>query len=423
MASSSHDSDAAQARLVLGLSGAASEAELQAAYWALRAHIESRAVASDDPGFVAARVAELQQLTERLALALDVPPDSLPAPRIEAVRPATPRSRWPVWIGVAAFALAVLGGLGFWLMKTPTDASETSPLAAVAHTDPPGRLVFAESASAARFTVLDAEGTRVVRAGVVSGEPVELEPGEYAVWLSALGCDASRQHTIRVESEADVELLAPECTRTLALVVRSDVTGDRVRIDGEVVGSTGPEAHVLEPGDHEVAIDHAGREAWRARVEVGADDRVTLHARIAETDPPDERSSQQAGGAPPPPPPPQDGPQEGRSQGFRDGTSGESPLRDTQAAGSRSWHDAVRRRLVDKYDENGSRSLDTTIEIASIPCSEWLAIESQYETGGLQVPMTRLYGFDGSEWVDGALGIERGLRDYTYRRMKECGLK
>jgi hypothetical protein len=37
--------------------------------------------------------------------------------------------------------------------------------------------------------------------------------------------------------------------------------------------------------------------------------------------------------------------------------------------------------------------------------------------------MTRLYGFDGSDWVEGALGIEQGLRDFTYRRMKECGLK
>jgi hypothetical protein len=47
MPPAAHDSDAAQARLVLGLSGAASEAELQAAYWALRAHIEARAVESD----------------------------------------------------------------------------------------------------------------------------------------------------------------------------------------------------------------------------------------------------------------------------------------------------------------------------------------------------------------------------------------
>ncbi len=439
MASSPHDSDAAQARLVLGLSGAASEAELQAAYWALRAHIESRAVTSEDPGFVAARVAELQQLTERLALALDVPPDSLPSPRIEAVQPA-PRQGWPVWLGIGGFVAALLIGLVYWLMRAPSDATDASPLAAVAQGDPPGRLVFAESPTAARFTVLDAEGTRVVRAGIVSSDPVELAPGQYSVWLSALACDASRHNTIRVETDADIELVAPECTRTLALVLRSDVTGDRVRIDGEDVGSTGPGAHILQPGSHEIAIEHGGREAWRAEIEVGSDDRLTLHADLAAKanaadEPegsPDAGDSAETARPPPPPgrtagPPPRPPGSSGRPGGTREGlpggTSSESPVRDTQVAGSRSWHDAVRRRLIDKYDENGSRSLDTTIEIASIPCSEWLAIESQYETGGLQVPMTRLYGFDGSEWVEGALGVERGLRDFTYRRMKECGLK
>ena len=105
MAPSQHDSDAAQARLVLGLSGAATEAELQAAYWALRAHIEARAVASEDPGFVAARTAELQQLTERLAFALDVPPDSLPPPQLDWVR-ATPKRSWTVAVGVVGFGLA-----------------------------------------------------------------------------------------------------------------------------------------------------------------------------------------------------------------------------------------------------------------------------------------------------------------------------
>ncbi len=438
MAASSHDSDAAQARLVLGLSGAATEAELQAAYWALRAHIESRVVASEDPGFVAARTAELQQLTERLALALDVPPDSLPPPQLDWVRPTQSRG-WPVWLGVVAFALALAAGLVFWLMRSPGDSSETSPLAAVAHTEPPGRLVFGASASPARFTVLDAEGTRVVRAGVLPSEPVELAPGEYAVWLSALGCDASRQHSIRVESEADVTLAGPECTRTLELVVRSDLTGDVVRIDGESVGGTGPAPHVLEPGDHQVSIEHEGQDVWTARVEVGEDDRVTLHARVSQSDAaarppgspppptrerPASRAETAAEGAPPQPRPTLggDGANDGRDSGFSRGDNAEV-ARDARRAGSRSWHDQVTRRLVSKYDANDSQNLDTTIEIASIPCSEWRAIESQYESGGLQVPMTRLYGFDGSEWVDGALGIERGLRDFTYRRMKECGLK
>ena len=63
-------------------------------------------MASDDPGFVAARTAELQQLTERLALALDVPPDTLPPPQLDWVQ-SKPRREWPVWVGVAVFGLAL----------------------------------------------------------------------------------------------------------------------------------------------------------------------------------------------------------------------------------------------------------------------------------------------------------------------------
>jgi hypothetical protein len=512
MAPSPHESDAAQARLVLGLSGAATEAELQAAYWALRAHVEARAVASEDPGFVAARTAELQRLTESLAIALDVPPDSLPPPQLDWVKPP-PRRRLPVGAGVVAFALAVVAGLVFWMWRAPGDDSDGSPLAAVAHTEPPGRLVFrppasrrpeaaderaptesgsdsrsaqasvgapaatvsekddaspessdsetpesapaseatggtgsgrtgldaAFAASPARYTVLDAEGTEVVRAGVVSSAPVELPPGEYAVWLSALGCDASRQHTIRVESDTDVELAAPQCTHSLEVVVRSDVTGDLLRIDGEAVGGTGPDPHRLGPGEHEITIEHDGETAWSARVAVDQDDRLTLHAKLAEArsrdaatraaaaprERPAARAETAAAGSKP------RAEQEIGGAGAPDDPGGGIPrARNTGGelardgrAGSRSWHDGVRRLLIDKYDENRSGSLDTTIEIASIPCAEWRAIESQYETGGLQVPMSRLYGFDGSEWVEGALGIERGLRDFTYRRMKECGLK
>lgn len=426
MAPTSHDSDAARARLVLGLSGAATDTELQAAYWALRAHIESRALASEDPGFVAARTAELQRLTERLAVALDVAPDSLPPPELDWVHVRVQRRPWTVIAGIVGFALALAVGFLFWLQRSSDDPGDASPLAAVAPVAPPGRLVFAQSETPARFSVLDAEGSRVVRAGITSGDPVELPPGAYAVWLSALGCDASRQHTVQLDAEATLELAVPVCTRTLELVVRSDVTGDVVRIDGEARGGTGPRPHLLYAGPHEVEIELDGEPAWRARIDVGEGDRLTLHADLSKPGPTRSESEPRPEGDAPPPPPPPPPAGSGAPDVGPDGMGGtatEDALRDARAAGSRSWHEGVRLRLIDKYDSNGSHDLDTTVEIASIPCTEWRAIESQYDAGGLQVPMTRLYGFDGSEWVEGALGIERTLRDYTYRRMQECGLK
>jgi hypothetical protein len=90
--------------------------------------------------------------------------------------------------------------------------------------------------------------------------------------------------------------------------------------------------------------------------------------------------------------------------------------------GSKRWHDEVRQRLLEKYDANGSRQLDNPEEVNAIPCDEWRSIQSSYQTGGLSVPMTRLYGFDGSEWVPGALGVAREMRGYAYDRMHQCGL-
>ena len=91
--------------------------------------------------------------------------------------------------------------------------------------------------------------------------------------------------------------------------------------------------------------------------------------------------------------------------------------------GSKTWHDAIKHELISTYDQNGSGSLDTREEVLSIPCPVWLDIERQYETGGLSVDMTHMYGFDGTDAPANTLGITYGLRGEAYQRMKDCGLK
>ena len=91
--------------------------------------------------------------------------------------------------------------------------------------------------------------------------------------------------------------------------------------------------------------------------------------------------------------------------------------------GSKSWHDAVRHQLVRDYDRNRSGSLDLRDEIESIPCPVLQSLEASYETGGLAVAMTHLYGFDGSDAPVNTLGVTPGMRGYAYDRMKGCGLK
>jgi len=95
----------------------------------------------------------------------------------------------------------------------------------------------------------------------------------------------------------------------------------------------------------------------------------------------------------------------------------------TGKGGSKSWHDAIVYELVSQYDRNASGSLDTSEEIQSIPYQTWREVEVSYETGGLSVEMTHLYGFDGSEAPANTLGITTPMRGYAYDRMKSCGLK
>ena len=61
--------------------------------------------------------------------------------------------------------------------------------------------------------------------------------------------------------------LAPE-PRSASLVVRSNVFGDAVAIDGRPLGPTGPDAHALSPGRHTVSVTKPGYGAWKTTVDL-----------------------------------------------------------------------------------------------------------------------------------------------------------
>jgi len=61
-------------------------------------------------------------------------------------------------------------------------------------------------------------------------------------------------------------------------------------------------------------------------------------------------------------------------------------------------------------------------ESEAIPCEIWREIERDFDEGGLGLSLSRNYGFDGSEWIDGALGFSREIRSAVHARMQECGL-
>jgi hypothetical protein len=79
--------------------------------------------------------------------------------------------------------------------------------------------------------------------------------------------------------------------------------------------------------------------------------------------------------------------------------------------------------MVAHHDVDGTGLIDAESEVASISCNTWQALEISYDTGRLGAPMSRLYGFDGSRWVPGALGFDVRMRDEAYDRMRACGLR
>jgi hypothetical protein len=90
--------------------------------------------------------------------------------------------------------------------------------------------------------------------------------------------------------------------------------------------------------------------------------------------------------------------------------------------GSTTWHDAVSRQLVSRFDRDGSGRIDRVEESEAISCELWRELERDFDEGGLGLSMARNYGFDGSEWIDGALGFSRSIRSAVYAKMLECGL-
>ena len=255
----------------------------------------------------------------------------------------------------------------------------------------PGHLSVRANLSGAIAEVSTTEDGATAQSIPADGTPIELEAGTYRIRVGHPECPDFFVTQVEVRSAESVDAAASVCNETGWLVVRSDQLGDRLFIDGEPVGATGPRRHALAPGVHEVRVQKPGFADWRAVARTSAASERTLRARL-----------EGLGGA---------------AEVDLAASTTEAP------GGSRGWHAAVSQSLVRRYDRDLSGYIDTDIEVASIPCEEWRGLERSYETGGLSVPMSRLYGFDGSRWVKDALGFDLRVRDDSYERMRQCGLR
>ncbi len=418
--SGSSEEPVADAHELLGIAREASPDQLERMYWRLRAHIESRAARSRDAGFIAARQAELEQLDISVARALGTAVKR-PLRRLHAE--GTRDRRFSMLalacgVGLAAAALTTFLWLGSDSKSDPpmSDASQPAELATVsARARPAG----------ASLEILDNDDAQVVGRGAADGSPLAIAAGDYRLRVSRADCPDEWVQHVALEAGEAREFAPRICQGSGNLVVRSNVVDDRLQIDGLDVGSTGATPHPVSVGDHEVRIEKRGFVPWLGQLRIRADEEITLQAELersaaSSTVTPPARVQHEATASAQPPA------ERAPSAASSDRTGVRSRATSANAlgsnGGSRSWHDSVRDRLLSQYDHNRSQSLDSPEEINAIPCAEWRSIESSYETGGLSVPMTRLYGFDGSTAPANTLGITHDMRSHAYDRMKHCGL-
>ena len=98
-------------------------------------------------------------------------------------------------------------------------------------------------------------------------------------------------------------------------------------------------------------------------------------------------------------------------------------IRSAAGGGSSTWDGIVKSVLLERFDKNGSLSLDTSQEVAYLSCDTWWAIETSLLDGGQYEKVRQIYGFtEGYIWVGGELGFDEAMRATADAAMAECSL-
>lgn len=388
------------AHAVLALPKSASGQRLERAARRLRTHLDKKIREAPDAAIAAGRQAE----RDGFELAMD---------RLRPARSGQLRRLGP-WLLGLGWVIAVLGGIA-WIGQTvslrPSPASQAAP--------PPlaGQISVLADPADSELLVFDETGQEILLRATANGQWQTLGPGSYHLRVQRQGCPDRWEQSTHLEGN-DRRAFAPLiCAGTASLTVTSSAASARLRIDDYDVGAPGPEARTLRVGVHEIQIDHPDHQPWRGQVLLKADETVRVAAELVPLHPPAATAPASAGGPPPLPDP------VASSEGPETSPTSDTKRERTGSGGSKNWHNAIREQLVSNYDTNGTRSLDTPDEVQSIPCSVWTNVEASYETGGLSVAMSHLYGFDGSRAPANTLGITQAMRGYAFDRMKTCGLR
>ena len=442
--------DRSLALQILGLREGADENEAAAAYRSLRRHVEARSRAASDDEQRVARADELREL-ERAWRALS----SLPTPQgiVQDSRP--PRAlglapRWLLaWAVVATASAAVLvvllarpqvvgfgprvlvdaaggggaggpgGEVGYAIAGSAgaEDGTGGGGDGEALDAGPRTELVARSSVEGAGLRVFTrGEARELTAEGPADETSYWLAPGSYTVEVEHPDCGDTWQRDVEVEEGQPRLTVDPElCRNTGWMVVRSNVDGDELSIDGEKVGATGEEKHPVTPGEHEVRVDKRGYQSWEGIVEVEPGQVLGIRPRlvVAKAQKRPKKPQPEAPGPAPEPAP------ETRAAT----SSSEEPQERREGVLKGRWHEDARRWLLARYDYDRSGLIDTREEVEAVPCDHWLGLEHSHDQSGLGLTLIKMYGFDGDQWVSGALGVADETRDLTHRRMQSCGLR
>ncbi len=92
--------------------------------------------------------------------------------------------------------------------------------------------------------------------------------------------------------------------------------------------------------------------------------------------------------------------------------------------GSDEWDAAVKPLLVTGFDTDGSGAVDTSLEVAAIPCPVWKALDEGVRAQwGSSIRI--IYGFADQEtltWVGFALGLDESIRRDADAATEGCGI-
>nr|VFJ94213.1 MAG: Serine/threonine protein kinase [Candidatus Kentron sp. LFY] len=107
----------------------------------------------------------------------------------------------------------------------------------------------------------------------------ELVAGEYSLRVTGPG-HAPFQEDIRLAAGDDQRRSVRLEPLPARVIVRSNVTGDTVFIDGEAVGATGPEPHVLAPGEYAIRVEKAGFKPFDTETQLTAGAEETIQPKL-----------------------------------------------------------------------------------------------------------------------------------------------